>query len=192
MDSKKHESLTGEKASISSEIGGAFTAWGEHISGFNLVLQPGQRIVQAWRAHDWWADHFSVVTFDLCKVDGGQSSASRRSAYHRTASTVILADGSKHIGNQCRNSLKRAPSVTKRAWQVRRLGSELIMEISKKPPAPGTDAWSGCGWTIVDTDPALYGALTTGKSLVVPSCGGKYHAPSIPIDPGRRTRTRPS
>jgi hypothetical protein len=27
-----------------------------------------------------------------------------------------------------------------------------------------------------------YGALTTGKSLVVPSCGGKYHAPSIPID----------
>ena len=29
---------------------------------------------------------------------------------------------------------------------------------------------------------APYGALTTGKSLVVPSCGGKYHAPSIPID----------
>jgi hypothetical protein len=29
---------------------------------------------------------------------------------------------------------------------------------------------------------APYGALTTGKSLVVPSCGGRYHAPSIPID----------
>jgi uncharacterized protein YndB with AHSA1/START domain len=71
MDSMKHESLSGEKASISSEIGGAFTAWGEHISGFNLVLHPGRRIVQAWRAHDWWADHFSIVTFDLCKVDGG-------------------------------------------------------------------------------------------------------------------------
>jgi len=28
-----------------------------------------------------------------------------------------------------------------------------------------------------------YGVLTTGKSLFVPSCGGKYHAPSIPIDP---------
>ena len=71
MDSKKHESLSGEKANISIEIGGAFTAWGEHISGFNLVLQPGRRIVQAWRAHDWWADHYSIVTFDLCKVDGG-------------------------------------------------------------------------------------------------------------------------
>ena len=71
MDSKKHEALSGEKANISTEIGGAFTAWGEHISGFNLVLQPGRRIVQAWRAHDWWADHYSVVTFDLRKVEGG-------------------------------------------------------------------------------------------------------------------------
>jgi len=57
MDSQKHESLSGEKANISREIGGAFNAWGEHISGFNLVLQPGRRIVQAWRAKDWWADH---------------------------------------------------------------------------------------------------------------------------------------
>ena len=71
MDSKKHESLSGEKASISREVGGAFTAWGEHISGFNLVLQPDRKIVQAWRAHDWWDDHYSIATFDLCEVDGG-------------------------------------------------------------------------------------------------------------------------
>jgi activator of HSP90 ATPase len=71
MDSKKHESLSGEKANISREVGGAFKAWGDHISGFNLVLQPGQKIVQAWRAHDWWADHYSIATFDLRKVGGG-------------------------------------------------------------------------------------------------------------------------
>ena len=71
MDSEKHESLSGEKAHISTEIGGQFTAWGEHISGFNLVLQPGRGIVQAWRAHDWWPDHYSIATFDLYKVDGG-------------------------------------------------------------------------------------------------------------------------
>jgi activator of HSP90 ATPase len=71
MDSKKHESLSGEKANISREVGGAFKAWGDHISGFNLVLQPGQKIVQAWRAHDWWADHYSIATFDLHKVDSG-------------------------------------------------------------------------------------------------------------------------
>ena len=71
MDSEKHESLSGEKANISREVGGAFEAWGEHISGFNLVLQPGRRIVQAWRAHDWWTDHYSIVTFDLRTLDGG-------------------------------------------------------------------------------------------------------------------------
>src|SRR5215469_8269202 len=71
MDSKKHEALSGEKASISREIGGTFTAWGEHISGFNLVLQPGRKIVQAWRARDWWADHYSIATFELRQMEVG-------------------------------------------------------------------------------------------------------------------------
>jgi activator of HSP90 ATPase len=71
MDSKKHEALSGEKADISREVGGAFKAWGDHISGFNLALRPGRKIVQAWRANDWWDDHYSIATFDLRKVDGG-------------------------------------------------------------------------------------------------------------------------
>ena len=40
MDSGKHASLSGETAVISREVGGAFTAWGDHISGFNLALRP--------------------------------------------------------------------------------------------------------------------------------------------------------
>ena len=71
MDSKKHQSLSGEKANISREVGGAFEAWGDHISGFNLMLRPGQKIVQAWRARDWWPDHYSVATFELRQIDGG-------------------------------------------------------------------------------------------------------------------------
>jgi hypothetical protein len=67
----RHRVLSGEKANISREVGGAFKAWGDHISGFNLALQPGQKIVQAWRAHDWWADHYSIAIFDLRKVDRG-------------------------------------------------------------------------------------------------------------------------
>ena len=71
MDSKKHESLSGEKADVSNNVGGTFTAWGNHLSGFNLVLQPGEKIVQAWRAHDWWPDHYSIVTFELRKLASG-------------------------------------------------------------------------------------------------------------------------
>jgi activator of HSP90 ATPase len=71
MDSRRHTALSGEKASISKKVGGKFTAWGTHISGFNLALKPGQKIVQAWRATGWWPDHYSIVIFDLKKAPGG-------------------------------------------------------------------------------------------------------------------------
>ena len=71
MDSGKHRSLSGEKASISRKIGGKFTAWGSHISGINLVLKPGERIVQAWRATGWWPDYYSIAIFDLQKIRKG-------------------------------------------------------------------------------------------------------------------------
>jgi len=71
MDSKKHQSLSGEKANISTKVGGAFTAWGSHISGINLVLKPGERIVQAWRATGWWPVYYSIAIFELQKVRTG-------------------------------------------------------------------------------------------------------------------------
>jgi len=59
MDSRKHQSLSGEPAKISKKVGGKFTAWGSHLSGINLVLKPGKKIVQAWRATGWWPDRYS-------------------------------------------------------------------------------------------------------------------------------------
>ena len=71
MNSKKHRSLSGEPAKISQKVGGKFTAWGSHITGFNLALIPGKKIVQAWRATGWSPDHYSIVTYDLEKVGDG-------------------------------------------------------------------------------------------------------------------------
>lgn len=71
MDSKKHARLSGEPAKISRKVGGAFTAWDKHISGFNLALKPGRKIVQAWRATGWWPDHYSIAIFDIEKAKGG-------------------------------------------------------------------------------------------------------------------------
>jgi activator of HSP90 ATPase len=71
MDSRKHRSLSGLPARISRKVGGPFTAWGSHISGFNVVLKPGEKIVQAWRATGWWPDHYSVAIYELAKVRGG-------------------------------------------------------------------------------------------------------------------------
>src|SRR5262249_38668457 len=63
--------IVGRESEYQQRVGGAFRAWGGHMSGFNLVLQPGRRIVQAWRANDWWDDHYSIVTVDLRKLNGG-------------------------------------------------------------------------------------------------------------------------
>jgi activator of HSP90 ATPase len=71
MDTRKHAALSGEPARISRKVGGRFTAWGDHISGFNLVLKPGEKIVQAWRATGWWPDHYSIAIFDIEKSPGG-------------------------------------------------------------------------------------------------------------------------
>jgi activator of HSP90 ATPase len=68
MDSRKHQSLSGEKASISKKVGGRFTAWGSHITGINLVLIPGEKIVQAWRATGWWPNYYSIAVFELQKA----------------------------------------------------------------------------------------------------------------------------
>jgi uncharacterized protein YndB with AHSA1/START domain len=69
MDSKRHQSLSGEKAKISRKIGGPFTAWGGHLTGINLCLKPGERIVQAWRATGWPPDY--VAIFELNKAGTG-------------------------------------------------------------------------------------------------------------------------
>lgn len=71
MDSAKHQSLSGEPADISRNVGGAFTAWGDHISGFNLGLRPGEKIVQAWRATGWPPDHYSIAIYDIRPSDEG-------------------------------------------------------------------------------------------------------------------------
>ncbi len=71
MDSKKHQSLSGERAKLSKKVGGKFTAWNGHITGFNLFLESGRKIVQAWRATGWWPEHYSVAIFDLQKVKDG-------------------------------------------------------------------------------------------------------------------------
>ena len=71
MDSRKHKSLSGEAARISKRVGGQFSAWAGHITGFNLVLKPGRKIVQAWRATGWWPEHYSIAIFDIGEAAGG-------------------------------------------------------------------------------------------------------------------------
>jgi activator of HSP90 ATPase len=72
MDSKEHSSFTGDKASISREVGGDLSAFSGSLKGKNIELIPDEKIVQEWRFDykDWPEDYFSKVTINLKEVNG--------------------------------------------------------------------------------------------------------------------------
>jgi uncharacterized protein YndB with AHSA1/START domain len=49
LNSEGHTAMTGSPAQASAQVGGSFSAWDGYITGKNLELEPGRRIVQAWR-----------------------------------------------------------------------------------------------------------------------------------------------
>jgi uncharacterized protein YndB with AHSA1/START domain len=51
--SKIHSKVTGSPAKVNARVGAKFTAWDGYITGRNLKLVKGKRIVQEWRTTDW-------------------------------------------------------------------------------------------------------------------------------------------
>jgi hypothetical protein len=64
--------MTGGEASMTDEVGGEVSAWGDYIKGRNLELVPGERIVQSWRTDKFDDEHEdSVITVLLEETDDG-------------------------------------------------------------------------------------------------------------------------
>jgi uncharacterized protein YndB with AHSA1/START domain len=56
LDSKAHSDFTGGgPARIDPKVKGKFMAWDNYITGTNLELVPGKKIVQAWRTTEFTA-----------------------------------------------------------------------------------------------------------------------------------------
>lgn len=67
MDSRKHAKFTGGKCIVSRKVGGRISVYDGYISGKNLELVPGKKIVQLWKPEEdcWPSDHYSTVEFSL-------------------------------------------------------------------------------------------------------------------------------
>lgn len=61
----------GKPVEVSSEVGGAFSAFGGHIMGRHVELVPNERIVQAWRVASWGPGQYSIVRFELVEQGSG-------------------------------------------------------------------------------------------------------------------------
>ena len=72
LDSLAHSEMTGGQASMSDEIDAEVSAWDGYITGRNLELVAGERIVQSWRTTKFGDAHEdSIVTVSLEDTDDG-------------------------------------------------------------------------------------------------------------------------
>jgi activator of HSP90 ATPase len=64
--------MTGSKASVSARKGAKFSAWDGYISGKNMELTEGKKIVQEWQTSEW-PDGYGPSTLEITleKKDGG-------------------------------------------------------------------------------------------------------------------------
>jgi uncharacterized protein YndB with AHSA1/START domain len=61
----------GKPVEVSPDVGGAFSAFGGHITGRHVELVPNERIVQAWREASWGPGQYSIVRFELIEQGSG-------------------------------------------------------------------------------------------------------------------------
>ena len=72
LSSKEHTEFTGSEAKCSAKVGGRFTAWDKYISGKNVELVEGKKIVQEWKTSEWPPGYEpSILKISLKKKGGG-------------------------------------------------------------------------------------------------------------------------
>jgi uncharacterized protein YndB with AHSA1/START domain len=72
LDSDGHTKMTGSPAHATANVGDSFDAWDGYISGRNLELDPGRRIIQSWRGSTYKdSDDDSQIEVTFEPVDGG-------------------------------------------------------------------------------------------------------------------------
>jgi activator of HSP90 ATPase len=64
LDPKKHSAFTGSPATTSAKVGATFTAWEGYVTGKNLELVRGKKIVQEWKTTEW-PDGYPVSRLEL-------------------------------------------------------------------------------------------------------------------------------
>jgi len=70
-DSRRRTEVTGRKAVMSDQVGGSFSTDGGQVTGVNVDLLPGRRMVQAWRRVDFPEGIFSMAAITLAPTASG-------------------------------------------------------------------------------------------------------------------------
>ena len=72
LSSKEHTEFIDSEAKCSAKVGRRFTAWSHYISGKNIELVEGKKIVQEWKTSEWPEGYEpSILKITLKKVGEG-------------------------------------------------------------------------------------------------------------------------
>lgn len=72
LDAERHTDFTGSRATTSPTVGAVFTAWDGYITGKNLDLVKGKKIVQEWVTTEWPEGYpVSILELTLTAKKGG-------------------------------------------------------------------------------------------------------------------------
>ena len=101
LNGKEHTAFTGGKATASNKIKGKFTAWDGYISGVNIDLKEGKKIVQAWRTTEFPDDALdSILEIGLTAKAGGKTTLTL------TQTNIPKGQGVKYKGGWKNHYLK--------------------------------------------------------------------------------------
>jgi uncharacterized protein YndB with AHSA1/START domain len=72
LSARKHSEFTGSPSTANAKVGSTFMAWDGYISGKNIELVKGKKIVQEWTTTEWPAGYPpSRLEFTLTAKKGG-------------------------------------------------------------------------------------------------------------------------
>ncbi len=73
MDKKKYAAFVGGDVKVSKKIKGKFEVFDGYCTGYNIELEDGKKIIQAWHfaENGWPDDYYTTCTFLFEKKDKG-------------------------------------------------------------------------------------------------------------------------
>lgn len=71
MDEKKHSAFSGGASQISPDPGGEVSMHDGQIIARNIELEPGRKIVQAWRVAPWEEGRYTLLRIMLAAESDG-------------------------------------------------------------------------------------------------------------------------
>jgi activator of HSP90 ATPase len=102
LDEKQFSAATGAPAKIAAGDGGSFTAFGGVISGRNIELVPGRRVVQAWRVSNWEPGVYSLAKFELIARGSGTHLVLDQTGYPASDYNSLVPGWPDHYWNPMR------------------------------------------------------------------------------------------